>query len=68
MSEWLVAGGVLLVCVVVVFIISRCWIALVDGIGKLLFGRFQKRREPAAWHRLEDTGGEEAGQGRSDKK
>ena len=56
MGELFIAGLVLLVCVAVVFVISRCWIALVDALGARLFGRFKKKDEPPVWHTLDDSG------------
>lgn len=54
MGELLNAGLVLLVCSAVVFVLSRCWIALVDALGARLFGRFKKKDEPPVWHTLDD--------------
>ena len=48
----MIALGVLALCIVVVFIITRGWVAVVDAMGKRLIGRFRKKEEPKVWHTL----------------
>ena len=54
MGRLLSAALALVICVVVVFVVSRCWIALVDAVGARLF-RGRKKDEKAVWHTLDDS-------------
>lgn len=46
------AIGVLLLVLVVVFLFSRVWFHLVEGLLGLIKRLFRRKTEPSAWHVL----------------